>query len=68
MQSGNRAQEQVANMIRTTQLEKELAETDGGSRWIDIFKRTDLRRTEITVFVWVLQVRLIVYLPIVTDH
>lgn len=43
-------------MVRTTQLEKEMAETDARSKWIDIFKRTDLRRTEITVFVWVLQV------------
>lgn len=51
-----KAHETVANMIRTTQLEKELAETTGQGRWIDLFKRTDLRRTEITVFVWVLQV------------
>jgi SP family general alpha glucoside:H+ symporter-like MFS transporter len=50
-----RAHEQVANMVRTTQLENDLAETTGSGRWIDIFKGTDLRRTEITVFVWVLQ-------------
>lgn len=56
MQEEHRAQEQVANMIRTTTLEKELAKATGQGRWIDIFKRTDLRRTEITVFVWVLQV------------
>jgi SP family general alpha glucoside:H+ symporter-like MFS transporter len=51
----DRAHEQVANMVRTTQLEKDLAESTGSGRWIDIFKGVDLRRTEITVFVWVLQ-------------
>ena len=50
-----RAHEQVANMVRTTQLEKDLAESTGSGRWIDIFKGVDLRRTEITVCVWVLQ-------------
>jgi len=51
----DRAHEQVANMVRTTQLEKDMAESTGSGRWIDIFKGVDLRRTEITVFVWVLQ-------------
>lgn len=39
MQQEHRAQEQVANMVRTTELEKELAETDGQGKWIDLFKR-----------------------------
>jgi SP family general alpha glucoside:H+ symporter-like MFS transporter len=51
----DRAHEQVANMVRTTQLEKDLADSTGSGRWVDIFKGVDLRRTEITVFVWVLQ-------------
>lgn len=51
----HRAHEQLANMLRTTQLEKDLAASNGSGRWIDIFKGVDLRRTEITVFVWVLQ-------------
>lgn len=47
MQQEHRAQEQVANMVRTTALEKELAETTGQGKWIDIFKRcVQTRRCE----------------------
>jgi SP family general alpha glucoside:H+ symporter-like MFS transporter len=36
-------------------MEMEFAQTFNAPRWIDIFKGTNLRRTEITVMVWLLQ-------------
>lgn len=36
-------------------MEMEFAQTVNASRWIDIFKGANLRRTEITVMVWLLQ-------------
>ncbi|EPQ30959.1 uncharacterized protein PFL1_01148 [Pseudozyma flocculosa PF-1] len=46
------AQQQVAMMVHTDELEKAVSE--GSSYW-DCFKRTDLRRTEIACVVWLCQ-------------
>jgi SP family general alpha glucoside:H+ symporter-like MFS transporter len=32
-----------------------MSQSEGQGKWLDIFKGSDLRRTEIVVFVWVLQ-------------
>lgn len=48
-----RAPEQVANMVRVTKLEQEEAQATGNSSWMELFKGTDLRRTEITCLAWI---------------
>ncbi|KAF2687288.1 general substrate transporter [Lentithecium fluviatile CBS 122367] len=44
--------ETIAMIEHTNELEKEMT---AGTRWIDLFKGTDLRRTEIVCFAWVAQ-------------
>ena len=41
-----RAPELVANMVRVTKLEQEEAKAIGNSSWLELFKGSDLRRTE----------------------
>jgi SP family general alpha glucoside:H+ symporter-like MFS transporter len=41
--------------VRTTQLELELSASQGPSRWRELFRGTNLRRTEITVLAWLFQ-------------
>lgn len=48
-ESARNAHEQVANMVRVTKLEQEEAEAIGNSSWIELFKGTDHRRTEVPV-------------------
>ncbi len=52
-ESAQRASEQVANMVRVTKLEQEEAKAIGNSTWRELFKGTDLRRTEITCLAWI---------------
>jgi SP family general alpha glucoside:H+ symporter-like MFS transporter len=52
-EAADRAPEQVANMVRVTKLEQEEAQAIGNSTWLDLFKGTDLKRTEITCVAWI---------------
>jgi MFS transporter, SP family, general alpha glucoside:H+ symporter len=52
-EAAERAPEQVANMVRVTKLEQEEAQAIGNSTWLDLFKGTDLKRTEITCVAWI---------------
>lgn len=45
---------QVAMLVHTNEIEKEMSVTKGTS-YLDCFKGTDLRRTEITCFTWLVQ-------------
>ncbi|KAH8807102.1 MFS maltose permease MalP [Xylogone sp. PMI_703] len=54
-ESAHRAPEQVANMVRVTKLEQEEAKAMGNSSWLELFKGSDLRRTEITCVAWIVQ-------------
>lgn len=47
------ADETVAMMVHTTALEEKIT---AGSSYLDCFKGTDLRRTEIVCMVWAIQV------------
>ena len=47
-----RAHETVANMVRTNQMEMDFAQSHGQGSWLDLFRGTNLRRTEITVLAW----------------
>ncbi len=52
-ESAARAAEQVANMVRVTKLEQEEAKAIGNSSWLELFRGSDLRRTEITCVAWI---------------
>lgn len=52
-EAAERAPEQVANMVRVTKLEQEEAQAIGNSGWLELFRGTDLRRTEITCVAWI---------------
>lgn len=52
-ESAKHAPEQVANMVRVTKLEQEEAKAIGNSSWLELFKGSDLRRTEITCVAWI---------------
>ena len=50
------ANEMVTHMVRTNQLEIDVADAGSGkSRWIDLIRGTDLRRTEIACMAWACQ-------------
>ena len=51
--NGVATEQTVAMMLRTTQAERE--QQDGGSSYLDCFRGTNLRRTEIAFGVWSLQ-------------
>ncbi|CAN9152249.1 unnamed protein product [Alternaria alternata] len=46
------ADETIAMIEHTNEMEKNMSE---GTRWTDLFKGTDLRRTEIVCFTWIAQ-------------
>lgn len=46
------ADETIAMIEHTNEMEKSMSE---GTRWMDLFKGTDLRRTEIVCFTWIAQ-------------
>lgn len=52
-ESARRAPELVANMVRVTKLEQEEAKAVGDSSWLELFKGSDLMRTEITCLAWI---------------
>lgn len=52
-ESAKRAPELVANMVRVTKLEQKEAKAIGNSSWLELFKGSDLRRTEITCVAWI---------------
>jgi SP family general alpha glucoside:H+ symporter-like MFS transporter len=49
----DRSKETVSSMIRTNQLEKDVS---SGTSFLDCFKGTDLRRTEISMITWTCQI------------
>lgn len=64
--SEDHAPEQVANMVRVTKLEQEEAKATGESSWLELFKGTDLRRTEITCLAWI--GKLLILPPVSLTH
>ena len=50
--SDDKLDEMISMMRHTNELEKEI---DSGTRYIDCFRGVNLRRTEITCAVWVIQ-------------
>lgn len=53
VESAQHAPDQVANMVRVTKLEQEETKAIGNASWLELFKGTDLRRTEITCVAWI---------------
>lgn len=52
-QEKDRIKDTISTMIRTNELEKDVS---AGTSWIDCFRGTDLRRTEISVITWTCQI------------